>query len=193
MTNIKILTGSNRPGRFGIQPAEWIFELAKKRSDISVELIDVEKLNLPFLDEPVPPLMQQYSKTHTKDWSKKIHEADGFIFVTPEYNHSVSAVLKNAVDFLAHEWYHKPLAMIGYGAQAGGSRAVEHWRQIAGQLKMFDLNEHLLLPNYWEHLNEEGKYQFSEIQEKQANDMLDALIFWATDMKAARAKLQKKS
>ena len=83
MLNIKILTGSNRPGRFNIQPAEWITGIAKERKDIKVELLDLQEINLPLLDEPATPMMHQYTKKHTKDWSAKIDEADGFIFVTP--------------------------------------------------------------------------------------------------------------
>lgn len=190
MITIKILTGSVRPGRFNIQPATWIYEIAKKRSDISVELIDLEKVNLPFLDEPVPPSMNQYSKEHTKAWSKTISETDGFIFVTPEYNHSYSPVLKNAIDYVWHEWNYKPVSYISYGSLAGGSRAVEHLRGIAAETKMYDLREQILLPNYWEHVDENGTFQFNERHEKSANDMLDALIFWSEKMKPAREELQ---
>lgn len=189
MNKIIILTGSTRPGRFNIQPAQWITEIAKKRSDIQVEMVDVQELNLPFLDEPVPPLMQQYSKPHTKKWSETVAGADGFIMVTPEYNHSFSAVLKNAIDYLYHEWNYKPVAFVSYGSLAGGARAVEHLRGVAGEIKMFDLKEQILIPNYWSNLNEEGKYQFTEAQEKEAEGILDSLTFWAGKMKAARAEM----
>ena len=98
MVTIKILTGSVRPGRFNIQPATWVYELAKKRPDIQVELIDLQTVNLPFLDEQTPPSLHQYKNEHTKRWAAAIGEADGFVFVTPEYKHSISPVLKNAVD-----------------------------------------------------------------------------------------------
>ncbi|MBI4035366.1 NAD(P)H-dependent oxidoreductase [Candidatus Daviesbacteria bacterium] len=192
MVKIKILTGSTRPGRFNIQPATWIYEIAKKRVDLEVELLDLQEINLPFLDEPMPPLQHQYSKEHTKKWSKIIGEADGFIFVTPEYNHSISPVLKNAVDFLNLEWNFKPVTFISYGSLAGGARAVEHWRTIAAELKMYDLREQIMLPNYWDNLDKQGKYQFNESHEKSANTMLDSLIFWAGKMREARKRLQKR-
>ncbi len=192
MITIKILTGSIRPGRFNVQPVNWIFEIAQKRSDISVELIDLEKLNLPFLDEPIPPLQHKYSKEHTIAWSKVIDTADGFIFVTPEYNHSISPVLKNAVDYLNHEWNFKPITFVSYGSQAGGARSVEHWRGVAGELKMYDLREQVLLPNYWERMDEQGRYKFSEEEVSIANHMLDSLIFWTEIMKDAREKMQKR-
>lgn len=189
MIKIKIITGSTRPGRFNNQPAQWIYGMAKARGDMEVELLDLEQINLPFLDESAPPLQQKYTKEHTKLWSAKIAEADGFIFVTPEYNHSVSAVLKNAVDYLAIEWNYKPLTFVSYGSLAGGSRAVEHWRGIAADLRMFDLREQIMLPNYWEELNDKGEYNFNERHAKGAQGMLDALIFWAEKMKQARAEL----
>ncbi|MBI2590288.1 MAG: NAD(P)H-dependent oxidoreductase [Candidatus Blackburnbacteria bacterium] len=189
MLRVKILTGSVRPNRFNIQPATWVYELTKRRKNIEVELLDLEKINLPFLDEPLTPSEKQYSKEHTKKWSEIINAADGFIFVTPEYNHSVSPVLKNAIDYLWYEWNYKPVTFVSYGSLAGGSRAVEHWRGIAAELKMYDLREQILLPSYWEHLDESGKYQFSEKQQEAANEMLDSLIFWAEKMKEARKEL----
>lgn len=191
MVKIKILTGSVRPNRFNIQPAMWIYEIAEKRTDAEVELIDLLDINLPFLDEPMSPSQKQYSKEHTKNWSKKISEADGFIFVTPEYNHSISPVLKNAVDYLFYEWHYKPVSFISYGSLAGGSRSVEHWRGISAEIKMYDLREQIMLPNYWEHLDENGKYQFDEKHEDSANHMLDSLVFWAKTMKEARRELEK--
>lgn len=192
MITIKILTGSVRPGRFTIQPAKWIYEIAKKRKDIAVELIDLSKVNLPLLDEPVPPSQYTYSKEHTKKWSKTIDQADGFIFVTPEYNHGVSPVLKNAIDYLWFEWHYKPVSYISYGSAAGGARSVEHLRGIAGETKMYDLREQILLSNYWNDTDEDGQYQFNEQHINHANKILDDLVFWATEMKKSREVLNEK-
>lgn len=189
MIKIKIIAGSTRPMRFNIQPATWIYELAQKRGDIEVELLDLAKINLPFLDEPIPPSQNKSSKEHTKKWAKIIGEADGFVFVTPEYNHSMSAALKNAIDYLFFEWHYKPVTFVSYGSLAGGSRAVEHLRGISAEVRMYDLREQIMLPNYWEHLDENGQYKFTEEQEKTAGHMLDALVFWAEKMKQARAEL----
>lgn len=189
MIKIKILTGSVRPGRFNIQPAQWIYKIAKKRKDIEVEFLDLLEIKLPFLDEPAPPIEHKYSKTHTKKWSKIIDEADGFIFVTPEYNHGVSPVLKNAIDYLYSEWNYKPVSFVSYGSLAGGSRSVEHWRGTAAELKMYDLREQIMLPNYWDNLDKNGKYQFSQRHENSANEMLDSLVFWTKKMKQAREEL----
>jgi len=189
MITLKILTGSVRPGRFNDQPANWIYNLAKERTDLQVELLNLAKINLPLLDEPVPASMHQYNQEHTKKWSALVDSADAFIFVTPEYNHSTSAALKNAIDYLFSEWHYKPVSFLSYGSLAGGSRAVEHLRQIAAEIRMYDLREQILLPNYWENVDAQGKYQFNERHVKSANEIIDQLIFWGTIMKEARAKL----
>lgn len=187
---IKIITGSTRPGRFNTQPAQWIYEIAKKRDDMTVEFIDLAEVNLPLLDEPVPPSVHKYSKDHTKKWSETINSGDGFIFVTPEYNHSYSPVLKNAIDFLFQEWHYKPLSFVSYGT-VGGARAVEHLRGVAGEIKMYDLREGVMFPEPWLNKDDKGNYQFNENHEKSASTMLNALVFWAKNMKEGREELQK--
>jgi NAD(P)H-dependent FMN reductase len=189
MVTIKIIAGSTRPGRFNTQPANWIYEIAKKRKDINVELINLADVNLPLLDEPIPPSENKYSKEHTKKWSKTIAEADGFIIVAPEYNHGIPAALKNAIDFLFFEWHYKPVSFISYGSLAGGARSVEHLRGVSGEVKMYDLREQILLPNYWENLDEQGQYKFNERHVEAAETMIDDVTFWATRMKEAREKL----
>ncbi|HSW75060.1 MAG TPA: NAD(P)H-dependent oxidoreductase [Candidatus Saccharimonadales bacterium] len=190
MVTIKVIVGSTRPNRFGIQPAEWLTSYAKKTySDkVKFELVDLADINLPFLDEPQVPTVS-IEKEHSLQWSKIIAEADGFVFVAPEYNHSYSPVLKNAIDFLSSEWAHKPVAFLSYGAAAGGARSVEHLRDVVAWLKMYDLAEQILLPNYFADLDENGNYKFTERHEKNAHEMLEALIFWARIFKEARAKL----
>ena len=94
MVKIGIILGSTRPGRNGEAVAKWVYEIAKKRTDAEFELVDIEEYNLPLLDEPVPPSMGKYSKPHTKKWAAKIASFDGFVFVTPEYNHGTSGALK---------------------------------------------------------------------------------------------------
>ena len=100
MPKIAIILGSTRPGRNGEAVAKWVLDIAKQRSDAEYELVDIAEYKLPHLDEPMPPAMGQYSQPHTKAWAEKIASFDGFVFVTPEYNHSTSGVLKNAIDYL---------------------------------------------------------------------------------------------
>src|SRR5215813_3097860 len=101
---IAIILGSTRPNRVGGIVAEWVNDNAGKRSDASFELIDLADVGLPFLDEGMPPSVGQYANQHTRDWAARIASFDGFVFVTPEYNHSIPAALKNALDFVYAEW-----------------------------------------------------------------------------------------
>lgn len=186
MLKIKVIAGSVRPGRFNIQPATWIADLAKKNPELDVELVDLQELNLPFYNEPKPAMMGDYELDHTKKFAETIGEADGFIFVAAEYNHSYAPVLANALNYLNAEWNHKPVSFVSYGSQAGGARAVEHLRGVAGELRMYDLRDQVLLPNYYFRMNEEGKYQFSETETKEADTMLTDLAKWAGKLKTAR-------
>src|SRR5258705_293374 len=135
MLKIAIILGSIRPGRNGEAVAKWVYEIAQKRTDAEFELVDIKDFNLPLLDEPVPPIMGQYSKPHTKAWAAKISSFDGYVFVTPEYNHGVPGALKNAIDFLFREWNDKAAGFVSYGG-AGGAHAVEqlHLMLAGGQV-----------------------------------------------------------
>ena len=137
MVRIGIILGSTRPGRRGEQVAKWALDVASQRDDAEFELVDLADFPLPHLDEALPPAYGQYEHPHTKAWSKKIASFDGYIFVTPEYNHSTSGVLKIAIDYLYNEWVNKAAAFIGYGP-SGALRAVEHLRLIVGELQMAD-------------------------------------------------------
>ena len=190
MVKLKIITGSNRPGRFNLQPANWIYDMATQVEGVEAELLDLEVINLPFLDEPNLPVRRQYTKEHTKAWAAKIDEADGFIFVTPEYNRSFSAVLKNAIDYLSAEWNYKPASFVSYGASLGGALAVEQLRVVTGALKMYGLREQVLLSNYSNDLDEQGNFKFNERHVEFANNLLKSLVFWAEKMKAAREEMQ---
>jgi NAD(P)H-dependent FMN reductase len=144
MTKIAIILGSTRPGRNGEPVANWVYDIAKQRDDAEYELIDIADYNLPHLDEAVPPSMGQYSQPHTKAWAEKIASFDGYVFVTPEYNHSTSGALKNAIDFLFAEWNNKAAGFVSYGA-VGGTRAVEHLRLVMGELKVADVRAQVAL------------------------------------------------
>src|SRR6266571_3981000 len=132
---IAIIIGSTRPGRNGEAVAKWVHEIAKMRSDAEFELVDIKDFNLPLLDEPVPSIMGQYSKPHTKTWAAKIGSFDGYVFVTPEYNHGISGALKNAIDFLFGEWNNKAAGFVSYGG-GGGARAVEQLRLVLAEVQI---------------------------------------------------------
>jgi len=189
MSVIKVIVGSTRPNRFGIQPASWLMELAKEHPEATFELIDLADVNLPFLDEPKPPAAGNYANDHTKAWAKIIGDADGYIFVTAEYNHGVPAALKNAIDFLAREWYYKPAAFVSYGAGGGGVRAVEHLRSTLTWLRVYSLHDEVALYNYWSQLDDKGAFAPSEQQIADAHRLLTNIVFWATELKPIREKL----
>jgi len=136
---IGIILGSTRPGRKGDQVAKWVLEQAESR-DASYELVDLADFNLPHLDEAITASQGKYENEHTKAWAAAIAQYDGFVFVTPEYNHSTSGALKNAIDFIYAEWNNKAAGFVSYGV-AGGTRAVEHLRLIVGELQIADVRQ----------------------------------------------------
>ena len=139
---IAIILGSTRPGRNGKPVADWVLEQASARTGAKYELLDLADYPLPHLDEAVPPSLGQYAGDHTKAWAATIDAYDGFIFVTPEYNHSTSGVLKNAIDYLYAEWNNKAAAFVSYGS-LGGARAIEHLRAISSELQIAHVRQQL--------------------------------------------------
>ena len=184
MIRIAIIIGSTRPGRKGEAVAKWVYEIAQKRGDAEFELVDIKGFNLPLFDEPVPPSMGQYSKPHTKTWAAKIGSFDGYVFVTPEYNHGISGALKNAIDFLYHEWNDKAAGFVSYGG-AGGARAVEQLRLVLAEVQIATVRNQVLLSLFTDFENF-SVFKSGPRQEKSVNVMLDQLIAWAGALKTLR-------
>ena len=181
---IGIILGSTRPGRNGEAVAKWVYELAKKRTDAEYELVDLLDYNLPLLDEPTPPSMGAGMKEHSKKWAAKVAALDSFVFVTPEYNHSTSAALKNAIDFLFYEWNNKACGFVSYGGSMG-TRAVEHLRQIAGELKMADVRSQVGLSLRTDFENYKT-FKPAAVHDHEINTMLDEVIAWGLALKPLR-------
>jgi NAD(P)H-dependent FMN reductase len=139
---IAIILGSTRPGRNGKAVADWVAGKAKGRTAADYELVDLADYPMPHFDLALPPGMGQYDSEPTKAWAAKIGGYDGFIFVTPEYNHSTSGVLKNAIDYLQAEWNNKAAGFVSYGA-LGGVRAIEHLRGILSELQVAHVRQQL--------------------------------------------------
>ncbi len=188
MYNLKIITASTRPGRKGPALANWIFDLAKKHTEFTVELLDLAEINLPFLDEPNHPSMQKYTKDHTKKWSATIAAADAFIFVTPEYNFGYPATLKNALDFLYNEWTYKPVAFVSYGGIAGGTRSMQALKQVVTAMKMVPIVEAVNIPFFTKYIDEQNKFNADETIQKSAEGMLKELGRWTETLQQMRNK-----
>ena len=188
MYNLKIITASTRPGRKGPALANWIFDLAKKHTEFTVELLDLAEINLPFLDEPNHPSMQKYTKEHTKKWSATIAAADAFIFVTPEYNFGYPATLKNAIDFLNNEWMYKPVAFVSYGGIAGGTRCMQALKQVISALNMVPVVEAVNVPFFTKYIDEQNKFNADEGINKAAEGMLKELSRWTETLQQMRNK-----
>jgi len=189
MANLKIaiIIGSTRDVRYGIKPARWIYDTASQRADIDVELVDLRDYPLPFFNETASNAWVPTESEGGRRWQRKVGEFDGYIFVTPEYNRSVSAALKNALDFSYLEWNRKAAAAVGYGS-VGAARAIEHLRSIAIELQMAPIRTgvHIQGIDFISTL-QQGK-SLSELTHLEPNvkAMLDELVWWANALKSAR-------
>lgn len=183
-SKIAIILGSTRPGRNGKAVADWVLEQAAARTAAEYELVDLLDHPLPHLDEAVPPSMGQYEGEHTKKWAATIAAYDGFVFVSPEYNHSTSGVLKNAIDYVYAEWNNKAAAFVSYGS-LGGARAVEHLRAIAAELQLAGVRQQLnfSLATDFENF---GDFKPGPQHAEQAQTLFDQLEAWTGAMKTLR-------
>lgn len=190
MIKIKIIFGSTRQSRFSDKPGAWIYNEAKKRKNLAVEILDLRKYPLPFYNDPVSPSMVKggaYRDAGARKLASKISEADAFIIVTPEYNHGTSGVLKNALDSVYAEWNNKPVGFVAYGG-VGGARAVEHLRGVAVELQMAPIRNAIHISEPWNLQDKNGKLKkdaFNSL-EKAAGSFLDQLLWWTEALKTAR-------
>ncbi|GAA0241276.1 NAD(P)H-dependent oxidoreductase [Cryptosporangium japonicum] len=184
---IAVIIGSTRPGRNGAVVADWVLAQAAGRTGAEYELVDLADFPLPHLDEPIPakagPAL--YSKDHTKVWADTIAGFDGYVFVTPEYNHSTSGVLKNAIDFLYQEWTNKVAGFVSYGA-VGGARAIEHLRGVLSELQVAHVQQQLSFSMYTDFANF-SEFTPAEMNVGAAQVLFDQLESWAGALKAVRA------
>lgn len=192
---LAVIVGSTRQSRFSGKPAQWIYEVAKERG-ITVELLDLRDYPMPFFDEPMSPQMSKgkYSNEIVKKWAQKIAAADGYIIVSPEYNHGYPAVLKNAFDQVYFEWNKKPVGFVSYGT-VGGARAVEQLRQVAVELQMAPIRQAIHVP--FSVLlaiikpQEDDTTNPLHALNDQASTFLDQLMWWASALKSAREAVDK--
>lgn len=176
--NIGIILGSTREGRLSPQVGSWVKQLADQRGDANYTIIDIAEYKLPLLGE------KDGDATGAAAWSEAIAAQDGFVFITQEYNHSISASLKNALDYLRVEWHNKAAGIVSYGS-VGGARAAEHLRGILGELMIADVRVHPALSLFTDFENG-AMLKAASVQETSVNQMLDQVIPWATALKTIR-------
>lgn len=185
MLKLAIIIGSTRPNRVGEAVGKWVHGLAQQRQGAELELVDIRDFNLPLLDEPIPPSQGKYSKDHTKRWAAKIAAFDGYVFVTPEYNHGICGALKNAIDFLYAEWNHKAAGFVGYGS-AGGVRAVEHLRLVMAEVHVATVRAQVMLSLHDDFENY-SVFKPRPHHEKTLGDVFDQVTAWAGALRGLRA------
>jgi NAD(P)H-dependent FMN reductase len=191
MERIQVISASTRPKRFGEKPARWVADHLSARGDLDVELVDLRDYPLPFFELDLPPAytLREYPNEATARWGRKVDEADGYVFVTSEYNHGYPATLKNALDHLFPEWHRKPVAFVGYG-NVGGARAIEQLREVVVELEMAPLRHAVhILPDVMVPVMRTEGYDASMFESllPKLEKLGDDLAWWAKALAAARA------
>ncbi len=189
---IQIILGTTRPGRVGERVAKWVEAGAKEINDFEVELVDLADFNLPLLDEPISPRYnpERNPNTAAKKWLDKVGQADGYVFVTPEYNHSISGALKNAIDYLDYQLAKKPAAIVSYGT-VGGARSAEHLKAVLIETKAAIVPEAVALMDFSNVLDKDGNLD-AEVAAKPygpaaaLKTTLNELSWWTRTLKAGR-------
>jgi NAD(P)H-dependent FMN reductase len=190
MSKIAVIVGSTRPGRLGDSVAEWVAMVAvQERPADRFEIVDLADFSLPLLDEPRPAILGQYGKQHTVRWAETIADYDGFVFVTPEYNHSIPGVLKNALDFLHSEWNNKAAGIVSYGSH-GGVRAAENLRLILAELRVATVRTQVALSLFTDFTASADTGVRSLTpgahQRKALTDLLDDVHVWSQALRPVR-------
>jgi NAD(P)H-dependent FMN reductase len=175
MPRLMIILASTRPGRAGEALARWFAESAEEHGGFDVELVDLAEVGLPLFDEPHHPRLREYTKPHTKRWSEMVQAADAFVFVHPEYNHSYNAALKNAIDFLHHEWAHKPVGFVSYGGVSAGTRALQHLQPVVSALRMVPVIPAVNVPFFTQFIDQDGEVHPNDVMRSAAGGMLDEI------------------
>ncbi|MGG3507793.1 NADPH-dependent FMN reductase [Paenibacillus lautus] len=175
--NIGIILGSTRQGRLSPQVGEWVKRIADERGDANYEIVDIADYKLPLLGEAD-------ATEQATAWNNKLNSLDGFVFIVQEYNHSISASLKNALDFAREPWNNKAAGIVSYGS-VGGARAAEHLRGILGELSVADVRVHPALSLFTDFENG-SVFKPADLHLVNLNGMLDQVLAWSGALKTLR-------
>ena len=183
MLNIAIIPGTSRPQALNPQIVNWVEQQLASNGDVRAEVVDFGSFDLPLLDEVIPAGAKMYANDHTKAWGAKLEEFDAFIFVTPEYNHSISGSLKNALDFVATEFNHKVAGIVNYGAD-NGVRAAEHLRHILANYKLAVVRDQASFSIFTDVAD--GTFAPTEVSTAPFASMVDDIVAWGEALKSVR-------
>ena len=189
---LAIVVGTTREGRQTVKQAQWVANTAKQYEDIEAEIVDLHNYPMPFFDEPVSPRYNQDRKVdpRVQKWLDKISQFDAYVFVTPEYNHSIPAVLKNAFDYLTWELNRKPAAIVSHGT-VGGARAAMHLKEIISEGKAVPISNFVALAGMSELIDEKGNLAEEAKQNPYGpqgtlESLLEELLWYSNALAAAR-------
>jgi NAD(P)H-dependent FMN reductase len=186
MPKLMIVIASTRPGRVGLPVARWFNDRAVEHGEFEIDLVDLVELDLPMMDEPNHPRLQQYTHEHTRAWSERVDAADAFVFVTSEYNHGYPAALKNAIDFLHNEWHDKPVGFVSYGGVAAGTRAMQQLKPVVSALKMVPMVEAVNIPFVAQFIDDDENVVANEVMEQAVLAMLNELNLMQETLRGLR-------
>jgi NAD(P)H-dependent FMN reductase len=184
---LHVVVTSTRPTRKGPAVARWFESVAREHGAFETALVDLAEFNLPVFDEPEHPATRRYQHEHTRRWSASVASADSFVFVLPEYNYFPPSSLVNAIDYLVAEWAYKPVGLVSYGGVSGGLRAAQALKLLLTTLKVMPIPEGVAIPNFGQHLGEDGAFRPNDLVAKSAGAMLGELNRWAGALKPLRA------
>jgi NAD(P)H-dependent FMN reductase len=176
MPKLLIIIASTRPGRIGLPVANWFVQRASAHGGFQLEVADLAELDLPLLDEPNHPRLRRYTQDHTHAWSATVGAADAVVMITSEYNYGYPAALKNAIDYLHHEWRYKPVGFVSYGGVAAGTRAVQQLKQVVTALAMMPTQASVNIPFVQQFLGDDGQITGNEVMLEAVPAMLDELL-----------------
>ena len=190
MSVAAVIVGSTRPTRFSEMPARWIARHLEEHPGVDAKILDLRDYPMPFFEESVSPARPDrapFENDVVHRWTAEIGSSDAFIVVTPEYNHGYPAALKNALDYVYHEWVRKPISFISYGS-VGGARAVEQLRLVAVELQMAPIRYavHLPLQALMAHYREGDVDEALKESDGAARQMIEELLWWTEALKKAR-------
>ena len=186
MYHLKIISSTVRPGRKGPLIAAWVAEKAKQNGNFSVELLDLGEIRLPMMDELHHPRLKKYEHEHTRQWSAKIEEADAFIFVTAEYDYNYPAPLRNAIEYLAHEWAYKAAGIVSYGGVSAGTRAANSLKADLATMSVVPLAMGVNFPMFSQFISEDNVFEPNEISHKAMQDLLKEILRWTKGLKVVK-------